>query len=235
MSIMLNGIDILYEDNHLLVAVKPPNMPTQSDPSGDMDMLTALKEGLRLRENKPGEAYLGLVHRMDRPVGGVIAFAKTSKAAARLSEQLRGHTMRRGYAAVVRGHTEKSGALQDYLKKDQRTNFVTVVNEGAKDAQYAALRFNRIGYIEEPEPVSLVEITLETGRSHQIRVQFQNAGHPLWGDYKYGAGRIGQRIALWGFELALTHPTLKKEMRFVSPPPVWEPWDRFQRDLPVWK
>jgi 23S rRNA pseudouridine1911/1915/1917 synthase len=179
-----NEIKIIYEDNHLLVVEKPPNMLTQSDSTGDADLLSVLKEDLKLRYNKPGEAYLGLVHRLDRPVGGVMVFAKTSKAASRLSEQIRNRTFKKNYYAVVHGMPEKSfGTYEDYLYKDEETNTVSVVTEESGKGKIARLDYE---VLENWEGMSLVKINLHTGRSHQIRVQFANAGQPLFGDRKYG-------------------------------------------------
>ncbi|MDR1570481.1 MAG: RluA family pseudouridine synthase [Oscillospiraceae bacterium] len=224
---MTDAPNILYEDNHLLIALKPTNMPVQADESGDDDLLTILRNYLIERYSKPGAAYLGLVHRMDRPVGGVVAFAKTSKAAARLSEQLRAHSMRRIYRAVARGRIDGAGTLRDYLYKDTRSNTVSVVDANAPGARAAVLRYEPLRFTDYIEPLSLVEIELETGRSHQIRVQLAHAGYPLWGDARYGAGKPGQQIALWGYELILTHPTRKEEMRFSAPMPNRDPWTRF--------
>jgi Pseudouridylate synthases, 23S RNA-specific len=224
----LNEIKIIYEDNHLLVVEKPSNMLTQSDITGDADLLSVLKEDLRLRYNKPGEAYLGLVHRLDRPVGGVMVFAKTSKAASRLSEQIRNRNFKKYYYAVVHGMPEKSfGTLEDYLYKDEETNTVSVVSEESGKGKIARLDYE---VLESWEGMSLVKINLYTGRSHQIRVQFANAGNPLYGDKKYGYthNKIDQQIALWSGGIVLTHPTLKEELAFSSKPPEIYPWSLFK-------
>jgi len=169
------NVKIIFEDNHLLVVEKPVNMPTQRDNSGDLDLLAYLKQDLKVRYAKPGNVYLGLVHRLDRPVGGVMVFAKTSKAASRLSSQIREGKLGKHYLAVVHGLLKaKNGRLHHYLLKDSRRNLVTAVPEGTPDAKEAWLDYWVIG---EREGMSLLQITLGTGRSHQIRVQFAAIGH----------------------------------------------------------
>lgn len=225
-----SGIELLYEDNHILVVCKPPNMLTQGDRTGDRDMLTVLKEDLKLRHNKPGNVFLGLVHRLDRPVGGVMAFAKTSKAASRLSEQIRSRRFEKSYLAVVHGVPERTGnSLEHYLVKNEKTNFVSVVDPDLhrkSDAKKAVL-----DYMVKASNggISLVEIKLHTGRSHQIRVQMAAIGHPLYGDQKYGTGlnKPGMQLALWSSEIGFEHPTLRQLMSFKSNPPSTYPWSEF--------
>ncbi|MGI6199917.1 MAG: RluA family pseudouridine synthase [Christensenellales bacterium] len=228
---MLQGIDILYEDNHVLVAVKPPFMPVQADPSGDPDMLSILKEYVRVKYNKPGEAYLGLVHRLDRPVGGALVFARTSKAAARLSKSLQTRDMRRAYLAVIQGRMAAAeGQLVDHLIKNTRTNMVSVVSPDAPGAKKAVLHYWALAQGErDGQPISLVMIQLGTGRGHQIRVQMAHCGHPLVGDMRYGGRqKPGTPIALWAAGLSFTHPTRREErLRYIAPPPAREPFDRF--------
>ena len=224
------GVLIVHEDNHVLVVVKPPNMPSQSDPTGDLDVLSAMKEYLAQKYHKRGEAYLGLVHRLDRPVGGLMVLAKTGKAADRLSAQVREKSLSRQYVAAVRGDVPQEGDLTDWLLKNARTNMVRVVPEGTNRAKEARLRFARVGGAGE---LTLVRVRLFTGRSHQIRVQLSHAGMPIWGDARYGGGRPGEQIALWGMHLGLTHPTTRERMDFTAPPPRDSaPWDRF--DETVW-
>lgn len=222
------GVGIAYEDNHLLIAVKPPNMPTQADESGDPDLLTTMKDYVREVYAKPGAVYLGLIHRLDRPVGGLVALARTSKAAARLSDQVRQKTLARGYLAVARGQAPQEATLCDWLLKDNARNMVRVVPSNTPGAKEARLRcFACAGR----DGLSLVRVQLYTGRSHQIRVQLQHAGLPLWGDARYGGGRPGEQIALWGAFLCLTHPTKGERLRFYAPPPAAvSPWRLF--DLP---
>ena len=220
-----HGIQIVYEDNHLLVVVKPPNMPTQADASGDPDLHSTMKRYIAEKYEKPGAVYLGLVHRLDRPVGGLVVLARTSKAADRLSEQVRGKTLSRQYVAAVRGSAPARGELQDWLLKDERTNTVRAVAAGTPGAKDARLAYQKAG---EADGLSLIRVKLFTGRSHQIRVQTSHAGFPIWGDARYGAGRPGEQIALWGAHLGLVHPTKKEELRFTALPPVdARPWRSF--------
>lgn len=221
-------INILFEDNHLLVVEKPVNVPSQKDESNDADILSILKDDIKVRFNKPGNVYLGLVHRLDRPVGGAMVFAKTSKAASRLSEQIRSHEFKKVYLAIINGKPNiTSGVLKDYLLKNEKTNTVKVVDKSASGAKEAILDYEILGSMDE---LSLVKIRLHTGRSHQIRVQFSNIGHPLYGDQKYGVdvNKPGQQIALWSYEISLVHPTVKQEMLFKCPPPDIKPWNTFE-------
>jgi 23S rRNA pseudouridine1911/1915/1917 synthase len=218
---------ILYEDNHLLVVVKPVNIPSQADDSGDPDLLTILKADIKARYQKPGNVYLGLVHRLDRPVGGVMAFAKTSKAASRLSEQIRTREFQKNYLAVIHGSPEGlNSRLRHYLWKDQSNNTVKAFNQPRPEAKEAILEYEVIG---RRDNLSLVKIHLTTGRSHQIRVQFAAISHPLYGDQKYGAdlSRPGQQIALWSAELRFKHPTRDEIIQFKSDPPAVYPWNLF--------
>ncbi|MDN6612643.1 MAG: RNA pseudouridine synthase, partial [Staphylococcus equorum] len=159
-------INVLYEDNHLLMVEKPINIPVQADDSKDEDLLSVLKDYIKEKYNKPGKVYLGLVHRLDRPVGGAMVFAKTSKAASRLSNELRKQNFDRTYLAVVHGApAKKQGELKDYLWKDRNKNIVHVVDSRKKEAKQAILDYKMI---HNAEKKSLVEVQLRTGRSHQI-------------------------------------------------------------------
>jgi len=212
-----SGIRILYEDNHLLVVEKPVNIPVQADSSGDEDLLSLLKTYLRERYDKPGEAYLGLVHRLDRPVGGVTVFAKTSKAAARLTAQFRSHEAKKRYCAVVTGNPKSSAALTDWLYKDEKTFSSRVVPAGADGAKEARLRYTLLAHSEKD---ALLDIELFTGRPHQIRVQLSHAGLPIAGDQRYNeSAKPGTQIRLWAYALTLTHPTMKEPMTFFAAPP----------------
>ncbi len=219
-------IPILYEDNHLLVINKPPNLLSQPDRTGDADVLTLLKNDLKIRYKKPGNVYLGLVHRLDRPVGGVMVFAKTSKAAARLSKQIRNRKFRKVYLAVVRGRPKKSARLRHYLSKDYATNMVSIVAQASKDAKEAILDYTRLA---AGKRLSLLKISLITGRPHQIRVQLNALGHPLYGDLRYDphSNSPGQQIALFSHEISCNHPTLKKVVTFKDFPASVYPWDQF--------
>ena len=145
----MNKLNILYEDNHIIVVVKPPNIPSQGDKTEDEDMLTIIKKYIKEKYNKPGNVYLGLVHRLDRPVGGVMVLAKTSKAAARLSEQVRNKVFKKEYLAIVDGKVQKTkGTLEDYLLKNEKTNTSKVVKEGIKNSKYAKLDYEVFKYNE---------------------------------------------------------------------------------------
>lgn len=226
------AIPILFEDNHLLVVEKPPNLPSQSDSSGDPDLLSLLKADLKQRHAKPGNVYLGMVHRLDRPVGGVMVFAKTSKAAARLSEQIRIRQFQKVYGAVIHGLPEaREGELRHFLAKDLQTNTSRVVAADHPEAKEAVLRFEVVACARAREAsFALTRIRLQTGRSHQIRVQMAATGHPLYGDQKYGAARNqpGQQLALWAIELGFNHPTKNEWLRFNSAPPRIHPWNLFE-------
>ncbi len=207
--------DILYEDNHVIVAVKPPNMLSQADATGDPDILTTLKEYIRERYQKPGNVYLGLVHRLDRPVGGLMVFAKTSKAAARLSVQMQAHDMGREYLCVAYGEAEEKFTLTDYLIHDPILNRQVVCEADEKGGKLAVLHGRCVA---QRGGTSLCVIRLETGRKHQIRAQMSSAGLPLWGDARYGSGMAGQNIALWGFKLSFSHPVTHEKMTFYTMP-----------------
>ena len=197
-------INIIYEDNHLLVIEKPINIPVQEDSSKDKDLLTMLKEYIKKRDNKPGNVYLGLIHRLDRPVGGIMVFAKTSKCASRLSEQVRNRTFKKTYYAVVEGKVENKGTLKDYLLKDSKTNMVKVDKKGKE----AILNYELVNYKDN---LSLVKINLQTGRSHQIRVQFSSRLNPLYGDQRYNVNaKVGEKIALFSNSITSMHPITKE-------------------------
>lgn len=221
------NIHIIYEDNHLLVVEKPVNILMQGDDTNDVDLLKILKEYLVKKYNKPGDAYLGLVHRIDRPVGGVVVFAKTSKAAGRLSNQIRLNKMHKTYYAVVCDKMEKDiDTLKDYLYKNTNTNTVTVVNPMHDDAKEAILKYQVMGYKDK---LSLVKIDLVTGRSHQIRVQFASRNHPLWGDQRYNKDAVNpQQIALWATSLSFVHPTTQQVLTFRLDPPDRYPFNLFK-------
>ena len=210
----MNNLNVLYEDNHIIVVEKPVNIPSQGDKTGDVDMLTIIKDYIKEKYNKPGNVYLGLVHRLDRPVGGVMVFAKTSKAASRLSDQVREKVFKKKYLAVVDGKfATTTGVLEDYLYKDERNNMSKVVSKEKKNAKLAKLDYEVLAY-NEVKNLSLVKVNLHTGRHHQIRVQLSNAGHSIFGDQKYGTRGKCKQIALWAYELTIQHPITKEEMTF---------------------
>jgi len=236
MSVTYKDIPILFEDNHILVVVKPFNIPSQEDSSEDSDMLTLLKEYLREKYNKPGNVFLGLVHRLDRPTGGVMVFAKTSKAAARLSECITSGEFDKKYLAVLSAiPAPKNGRLDHYLFKDEEKNVVTVVPMGIKGAKRAVLDYK---VIESRDTICLAEVYLYTGRSHQIRVQTAHIGCPVVGDRKYAGDKYvkSDHLALWSVEIRFPHPTKKDIMVFRAFPNDSEfPWNAFdlERHLSV--
>lgn len=221
-----HDIEILYEDNHLLVVNKPINMLTQGDITGDVNLLDLMKEYIRVEYNKPGEAFLALVHRLDRPTGGVIVFAKTSKCASRLSDQIRRRVWKKGYLVITDGIVyPQQDKLIDYLYKNEKTNTSYVVDNNHPQAKKAILNYKTRA---NQDNYSLVDVDLITGRSHQIRVQFQNIGTPLWGDSRYNQkAKPNQKMALFAHKLTIEHPTLKHEMTFELDPPQDYPWNLF--------
>lgn len=202
---------ILYEDNHIIVVVKDYNIPVQEDSSKDIDMLSMIKSYIKEKYNKPGNVYLGLVHRLDRPVGGVMVFAKTSKAAKRLSEEIRNKKIEKKYVALVHGKVEESGILKDNLSRNEKTN-TTYVDKNGKES---ILEYKLISYKNN---MSLVDINLITGRHHQIRVQFASRNNPIYGDQKYGIDKEGIQIHLWAYMLKFKHPVRDEIMEFTYYP-----------------
>ena len=203
-------INILYEDNHLLVVEKKVGVLSQSDGTNTPDMLTILKEYIKEKYNKPGNVYLGLVHRLDKNVGGVMVFAKTSKAARRLSEEIRNREFKKTYLAICKGVIDFDGRYQDYLKREEYRSFVS----NSKDGKLASLNYQ---VLATKDKNTLVKINLETGRHHQIRVQFSYHNHPLLGDEKYGSkGKYS--LALFAYKLEFTHPTTKEKLSFMLLP-----------------
>ncbi len=216
---------VIYEDNHIIVVEKIVDIPSQADKTEDVDMLTLIKQYLKEKYNKPGNVYLGLVHRLDRPVGGVMVFAKTSKAASRLSEQVRNKTFKKTYLAIVNGKMEEqSGTLEDYLWKDQKNNTSYVVRENKKNAKKASLDYEVLKYDQEKD-VSLLKINLHTGRHHQIRVQLSSRGHSIYGDGKYHGRDSNKQLCLWAYKLSIVHPITKEELTFEDLPEPVEMWE----------
>ncbi len=211
------ALDVLHLDNHLLVVRKPAGMLAQGDQTGDVTLLEMGKAFLKAQFNKPGDVFLGLVHRLDRPASGVMVFARTSKAASRLSAQFRTREIEKCYWALAQGETPEQGHLVHYLARRQSKSRVVVAPEG----QRAELSFRRLGYAQN---VSWVHIDLDTGRHHQIRVQFSYIGHPLLGDLKYGAQKPfpNRALALHARSLTLSHPTTQERLTFTAEPePFW--------------
>ena len=219
---------IIFEDNQVIVLVKPQGVLSQGDETGDENLVDLLKDYVKVKYNKPGNVFIGLVHRLDRPTGGLMVFAKTSKAASRLAEQMESGDFEKKYLACLVGvPKEDSGVLVNFLEKDEKTNTVKCLNYAKATAKMAELSYN---VIEKKDKLSLVDVKLETGRSHQIRVQFANIGCPLFGDSKYGGDIVkGWDLALWAYSLSFIHPTTKDSMVFRCEPPMDTlPWKNFK-------
>ena len=229
----MEELTILREDNHIIVVLKPQNIPTCEDSSKDKDMLTIIKEYIKQTYNKQGNVYLGLVHRLDRPTGGVMVFAKSSKAASRLSEQMReGDFEKRYYATLVGIPREEKATLTHYMKKNAINNMVYVCEPTVEGAKFAELEYK---VLETKDDLSLAEVRLHTGRSHQIRVQMNAIGCPVYGDMRYGGEKAKKGyLALWAYYLAFTHPVTKERMVFrVQPPKENTPWNLFNTEKSV--
>ncbi len=222
---MKNNLEILYEDNHIIVVVKPNNILSQSDNTKDLDMLTIIKDYIKEKYNKPGNVYLGLVHRLDRPVSGVMVFAKTSKAASRLSDQVRTHSLKKGYYAIVYddGSLKDEDTFIDYIYKAEDNSSKIVSEDKGK---YSELSY-RVVARDKNVNLTLVDIVLKTGRHHQIRVQFASRNHVLYGDQRYGKQDKNQ-IALHAYRLEFVHPTTKEKMVFISKPKKESKWSNFE-------
>lgn len=221
-------LNVIYEDNHILVVIKPQNVPTQEDSSGDKDMLTLVKEYIKEKYNKPGNVYVGLVHRLDRPTGGVMVFAKTSKAAARLTEAIKNNEITKTYLTIVNGTPKvKKQKLVDYLKKNEQTNIVSVVGPAVTGAKYAELNYETLDSLKG---TSLLSVNLITGRSHQIRAQLSHMGNHIYNDFKYGSKTKGN-LMLWAYKLVLTHPVTKQKMTFTVFPELVGAWKTYENTI----
>lgn len=212
-------MNILFEDKEIIVVEKPAGIPVETRRIGQKDLMSLLKN--HLAEKQPGRPpYLGMIHRLDQPVQGVMVFAKTPSAAKELSAQIANGSMQKTYRAVVTGILPECGELTDHLLKDGRTNTSRIVPKGTKDAKLSRLTYQHLGH--QPEKgLSLAEIHLLTGRHHQIRVQMAGAGFPLYGDQKYNPSsphKSGENVALCAFQLTFRHPATKKTMSFSCTP-----------------
>ena len=227
----MEKLTVLYEDNQIIVVIKPQNVPTQSDDSKDVDMLSMVKAYVKEKYNKEGEAFIGLVHRLDRPTGGVMVFARNSKSAKRLTEQFQAHTTEKIYYAVTNGVVKyKKDTLINYLEKNEKENMVKVVPMGVSGAKKAELVYEEL---ENNGKESLLKIQILTGRSHQIRVQMANIGFPLYGDGKYGKdkNRATKNLGLWAGKLSFIHPVTKEKMVFIAMPDTSSlPWKKFNME-----
>lgn len=222
-------IEILFEDNHLLAISKPAGVLSQEDRTGNPDVLTLCKEYLKREYNKPGNVFLGLLHRLDKPVSGVMLLAKTSKAASRISEQIRNQKVKKTYLTLVEGNAPENGFLTHFLIKNKSTNTTTVTAKNTPGAKESKLTFEKIGFTSNR---SLLKVNLITGRAHQIRVQLAHYGFPVTGDKKYGRSSK-EGICLHAFEIEIVHPTLNEVVRFGSKPPKsfdWEPFQSFLKE-----
>ena len=229
----MEDLIILHEDNHIIVVLKPQNVPSCEDESKDENMLSIIKEYIRTTYNKTGNVYLGLVHRLDRPTGGVMVFAKSSKAASRLSEQMRdGDFEKRYYAVLVGVPKEEKATLTHYMKKNAVNNMVYVCPPSVAGAKFAELEYN---VLDVQDGLSLADIRLHTGRSHQIRVQMNAIGTPVYGDMRYGGEKAKKGyLSLWAYYLSFTHPVSKERMVFrVQPPKDVNPWNKFETEKSV--
>ncbi len=215
-------ITVLYEDKDLVVVVKPFGMPSQPDKTGDMDLLSYLEN--KYKENKNGE-YVGLIHRLDRPVGGIMVFARNKKSEQKLSEAIRMNHFHKEYLTILTGNIRnENGHLENYLLKNGKTNLSSVVSPNTKGAKKAELNYSVLESMEcQPwGPLSLTKVQLITGRHHQIRVQFSNMGAGILGDRKYNSDCKGHtspsNIALWSYGVSFFHPVKGQEMHFKFTP-----------------
>lgn len=220
---MKTNLNVLYEDNHIIVVVKPANVLSQADNTKDDDLMKQIKTYLKEKYNKPGNVFLGLVHRLDRRVSGVMVFAKTSKAASRLSEEIRSQNLKKIYYAIVTGDIDDKGTLVNYLKKvkDGLSNKAVITSNQEKDTKEAVLNYRKIkSIIIDNNVFSLVQIDLVTGRYNQIRAQFAHINHPLINDFKYGyrLTNYNDELGLACVELGMIHPTTKEYLSFKYQP-----------------
>lgn len=229
----MEDLIILHEDNHIIVVSKPFFVPSCEDESKDKDMLTMIKEYIKEKYDKKGNVYLGLVHRLDRPTGGVMVFAKSSKAAARLAEQMKGGDFEKKYLTVLSGTPkEEKATLRNYMKKNSVNNMVYVCAPTEQGAKFAELDYT---VLDQKNGLSFTEVRLHTGRSHQIRVQMSAINCPVYGDMRYGGEKAKKgNLALWAYYLSFTHPISKERMVFrVEPPKDVKPWNEFDTSKAV--
>jgi 23S rRNA pseudouridine1911/1915/1917 synthase len=221
-------IEVLFEDNHIIIVNKKSSDIVQGDKTGDMPLSEKVKEYLKKKYEKPGNVFVGVTHRLDRPVSGAVIFAKTSTALERINELFRQHDIQKYYWAVVRNKPEPPiGTLIHYLKKNEEQNKSYVFDEGTKGAQQAELRYRIIG---KSDRFFLLEVTPKTGRHHQIRVQLSAIGSPIKGDVKYGYERTneGGAIHLHARRVEFMHPVNKNVVNVVAPLPNDVIWNYFE-------
>lgn len=222
-------VRILYEDNHLIGVLKPAGLLVQGDRTGDVTLIELVKEYIKEKYNKPGKVYLGLVHRLDRPVSGVVLYARTSKAASRLTSEFRARRVEKTYFAVVDGNVSRShGEITSFITRARLKS--RIAEPTSSDAKEAVLTYR---VLERKTGLSLLELRPRTGRHHQIRLQLADIGHPIVGDIKYGAGETlaDRTIALHAGILVAKHPTKDLSVRLAAPPPRTIPWTRFRSTI----
>jgi 23S rRNA pseudouridine1911/1915/1917 synthase len=221
---LLPDINVLHEDNHLIAVLKPAGTLVQGDKTGDESLLDITREWIRIKYQKPGNVYIGLVHRLDRPASGVVMFAKTSKGASRLSDQFRRHSPEKVYRIVVKGRLSKrAGTLKNYIIPGKGKVPSKIVRSKINGAKEAVLQYN---VLQSKADLHELEVTLITGRKHQIRVQMANIGLPVVGDLKYGSKEKlagGRAIALHAYSLRVEHPTRKEPVEVRSDVPDYWP------------
>ena len=215
----MNKLNILYEDNHIIVLEKPINVLVQGDNTGDITLSDMLKEYLKVKYNKDGNVYLGVIHRLDRPVGGLMVFARTSKAAERLTNSIKNHEFKKNYLCVTKGNMKEKDTLINYIDRVNKKSIITKEGKG----KYAELSYE---ILEKKKNLNLLKIDLVTGRHHQIRVQLANIHHPLYGDQLYGI-QDKKQIALFAYHLEFVHPVTKEHMSFNLCPKgeIWKSFD----------
>ncbi len=217
----MSKLNVLYEDNHIIVVEKPYNILSQADNTNDLDLFTMVKTYIKEKYHKTGNVYLGLIHRLDRPVGGIMVFARTSKAAGRLSLSFKSHDIKKKYLAICHGKFENNrGRLINKLSRLE--DGTTIVCDDGKEA---ILDYRVIEY-DKKDDISLVEVDLKTGRHHQIRVQLANICHPICGDQRYGLQEKMQ-ICLFAYYLEFVHPVTKEVMKFTLKPENTGYWTKF--------
>ncbi len=225
----VSNLDVLYEDNHIIAINKRPSDIVQGDKTGDTPLSEIVKAWLRKKYDKPGNVFTGVVHRIDRPVSGVVLFAKTSKALARLNAQFKEKDIQKTYWACVHGQPDlQEGTLLNFLIKDQAKNKSRVTSERTAGAKKAELKYTMLA---RSDRYTLVEVEPKTGRHHQIRVQLSAAGYPIKGDLKYGAQRSNPdaSIHLHARKVKFMHPVSREMMEIKAPPPSDAIWDHFAR------
>lgn len=221
------SVEVLYEDNHVIIVNKPANMLVQSDTTGDTSLEELVKQYIKEKYNKPGQVFLGVVHRIDRPVSGVLLFAKTSKALTRLNEQLKQKQFKKTYWALVKQKpSPESGILKHHIYRNPKLNKSIAYDIPGKDTKEAVLAYRLLACSQS---YALLEIDLQTGRHHQIRCQLAKIGCPIKGDLKYGFARSNANggISLHAQTLKFLHPVTKQEIQVTAPPPESDLWHVF--------